>query len=555
MLGGGGLVLGQETADVFDLRGGGRDGDADVAGAGQLLAGGVTVFVVGHVAVVGRHRQLLVDDPVLLLLAIEMVMALEEDADLMLHHQLVDRKLPAGSLLLEGAFTLLALAAPFVEIGFVDPAATGAEDVVGEDELMLRLARLERVLEPLVLGVADGDAPPVAVLLLGALLFLAALAAEAAVDERRRVPVVVEQDEERVTPGPGAVTLQRADLLERLGVAAVDPLVAGNRVEGVARLLHPDRDVVAFVLLQEVVERPLLVVAVHQEDLADRAHQAEERTLEQVRDLAVGVIDRADALDRKIIADADMEVGVIGGGRAERAGVEFRMAGLGALRMGVALEREDEGRAGGALGGEAGLRTLGVIAPARLAVIQTIEVFRVRGKSLDDDLRGLARGKLGHRRLAAVTALRRADLEERFHRRSRKQAGRDGLVGRATEDQGELGIFRERLRQHVITLEDRAAGLGRIVAPALAAFAALPFLLLRGGGREDRPAERRGQQADELTAHHLAEGRLVERIGFSGGVVFGAHGVRLRRWNAAGNEKLLELRDYIFRKNEALMEG
>ena len=45
-------------------------------------------------------------------------------------------------------------------------------------------------------------------------------------------------------------------------------------------------------------------------------------------------------------------------------------------------------------------------------------------------------------------------------------------------------------------------------------------------------------EADELAAHHLAEGRLVERIGFSGGVVFGAHGVRLRRWNAGGERKV-----------------
>jgi hypothetical protein len=84
---------------------------------------------------------------------------------------------------------------------------------------MLRLARLERALEPLILRVADGDAPPVAVLLVRALVFLAALAAEAAVDERRRMPVVVEKDEERVTPGPGAVALERADVLERLRVA------------------------------------------------------------------------------------------------------------------------------------------------------------------------------------------------------------------------------------------------------------------------------------------------------------------------------------------------
>jgi hypothetical protein len=173
----------------------------------------------GDVAVIGRHRQFLVDQPVLLLLAVEMVVTPEEDADLVLHHQPGGWAAPARALFLERALALLALAAPFVEIGFVDPAAAGAEHVVGEDELMLRLARLERALEPLILRVADGDAPPVAVLLVRALVFLAALAAEAAVDERRRMPVVVEKDEERVTPGPGAVALERADVLERLRVA------------------------------------------------------------------------------------------------------------------------------------------------------------------------------------------------------------------------------------------------------------------------------------------------------------------------------------------------
>ena len=175
VFGGRGFVLGEEAADVFDFGGSRGDGDAHVAGAGELLAGGVTILVVGNVAVVGRHGEFLVDDAVLLLLAVEMVVALEKDADLMLHHQLVDRELPARALLLEGAFALLALAAPFVEIGLVDAAASGAEDVVGEDELVLRLAGLERALEPLILSVADCDAPPVAVLLIGALLFLASL--------------------------------------------------------------------------------------------------------------------------------------------------------------------------------------------------------------------------------------------------------------------------------------------------------------------------------------------------------------------------------------------
>ena len=282
----------------------------------------------------------------------------------------MDREFPARALLLEGAFALLALAAPFVEIRLVDTAAAGAEHVVGEDELMLRLAGLERVLEPLILGVADGDAPPVAVLLVvAALLALAALSAEAAVDERRRVPVVVEQDEERVAPGPGGIALQRADVLEGLDRAGVDAFVARGRVERVAGLLHADGDVATFVLLREVEERTLFVVAVHQEDLADRTDEAEERPLQKVRDLAVGIRNRPHFLDGKIVADADMEVGLISRRGDERPRVEVRMTRLRPLRVRVALDREDEGRARGALRRKAGLGPLGKTASSGLAMV------------------------------------------------------------------------------------------------------------------------------------------------------------------------------------------
>ena len=410
-------------------------------------------------------------------------MALEEHADLVLHHQLVDGQFPAGTLFLEGAFALLALAAPFVEIGFVDAAAAGAEDVVSEDELMLRLAGLERVLEPLVLGVADGDAPPVAVLLVGALVFLAALAAEAAVDQRRGVPVVIEEHEERIAPGPGAVALERADVLERLGVPRVDALVARERVKRVAGLLDADRDVVTFVLLGEVEERSLLVVAVHQEDLADRTHQTEERTLEEIGDLAVRVVDRADALDREIVADADMEIRAIGRGGREGAGVEIRVAGLRAFGMRIALDREDEGRAGRTLRGEAGFRALGEAAGAGLTIVEPVEIFGVRGEAIEDDLRGLAGGQGRHRRLADILTLGRTELQEGLHRGGRQQARRDGLIGGTTEDQRDLGEFGKGFREDVFALEDRTARAGRIIAAALPSLAALALLLLRGSGR------------------------------------------------------------------------
>ena len=244
-----------------------------------------------------------------------------------------------------------------------------------------------------------------------------------------------------------------------------------------------------------------------------------------------------------------MEVRLVGRGGGERAGVEVRVAGLRTLRMRVALEREDEGRARGLLRGEAGFGALRVVARAGLTVIQAVEVFRVRGQPIDNDFRRLAGGQRGHRSLTDILTLHRTNLEERFQRGSRHEARRDGPVGRPTKDQRELGIFREGFRQDVFALEDRAAGLGGIIAAALAAFAAaLPFLLLRGDGRQERPTERRGHEADELATHYLTESRFIEWVGFPSGGVFGVHGMKLRRLNAGEEQKLRWRVRKIFRK-------
>ena len=263
-------------------------------------------------------------------------MALEEDAHLVLGHELMDGKFPAGALLLERPLPLLALAAPFVEVGLVDAPAAGAQHVVREDELMLRLARLERPLEPLVLGVADRDAPPIAVLLIVALGLLG-LGAEPAVDQRRRMPVVVEDHEQRVAPGPGAVALQPADVLERRLAARVETIRAHGRKQPIAGHLDPHRDVATLVGLLVVEEGTLLVVAVHQEHAGLLAHEAEERALQQVgrRERLAG--NRPRLIHAEVVADADVEIRPVGGRRLERARVELRVAALGALRMGVAL--------------------------------------------------------------------------------------------------------------------------------------------------------------------------------------------------------------------------
>ena len=101
----------------------------------------------------------------------------------------MDGQFPVGAFFFEGAFVTSSLAAPFVEIGFFDAAATRAEDVVSEDEFMFSFTRFESLLEPFILFVAYRDSPPIAIFLFG--IFISA---EAAVDEGGRVPVVIEND-------------------------------------------------------------------------------------------------------------------------------------------------------------------------------------------------------------------------------------------------------------------------------------------------------------------------------------------------------------------------
>ena len=120
------------------------------------------------------------------------------------------------------------------------------------------------------------------------------------------------------------------------------------------------------------------MVTVHQEYLADGADESEEWSLEEVGSLAIRVVDGADAFDGKIVADADMEVGLIGGGGGEGARVEIRVACLRAFRVGVALDGEYECRAWGALGGESRFCTLREVVRAWFAVVESVKIFCVR---------------------------------------------------------------------------------------------------------------------------------------------------------------------------------
>ena len=120
------------------------------------------------------------------------------------------------------------------------------------------------------------------------------------------------------------------------------------------------------------------MVAVHQEYLANGADESEEWSLEEVGSLAIRVVDGADAFDGKIVADADMEVGLIGGGGGESPRVKIWVAGLRTFGVGIALDGEDEGGARSALGGESRLCALREFVRAWFAVVESVKIFCIR---------------------------------------------------------------------------------------------------------------------------------------------------------------------------------
>ena len=103
-------------------------------------------------------------------------------------------------------------AAPFIQVGLLNAAAARAENVMGEDELVFGFALLERLLEPMVLRIAERDSPPVAILVsVMALLAVATSSVQTVVHQRGRVPVAIQDHEERVAPRPGIIVPQQSD--------------------------------------------------------------------------------------------------------------------------------------------------------------------------------------------------------------------------------------------------------------------------------------------------------------------------------------------------------
>ena len=99
---------------------------------------------------------------------------------------------------------------------------------------------------------------------------------------RGRLPVVVQNHEERVAPGPGIIVLQQADGFQRLGVAGVKSVGRGRGKIPVAGVLGQNRDIMADVGLVEIEQRRLLVIAIDQKKRRGLRDQSEEGALERV---------------------------------------------------------------------------------------------------------------------------------------------------------------------------------------------------------------------------------------------------------------------------------
>ena len=78
----------------------------------QNIAGEIGVLVATFISVVRRIRHRLIDDAVEFLARKDMVVGLEEDRDAVLHHELMDRKIPIRPLLVEFPDAFIRVTAP-----------------------------------------------------------------------------------------------------------------------------------------------------------------------------------------------------------------------------------------------------------------------------------------------------------------------------------------------------------------------------------------------------------------------------------------------------------
>ena len=243
---------------------------------GEVVAGGVVAEGPGEAA--GRNG--LGDHAVHGLVGHLVIMTVEERGHAVRLHHLPDGeaspdgRVPVGAPCVGGAVDVVA--APLHEVGGVHAAvsvvdlvdgrrhAVAADDLVGEDELVLGVAAREGRLEPVELVGPQGPVPTIA----GARCVCLPASRGSGVRLGRRRPEGTDDDEERIAPGPGVVVLLQmvsAQVGHRARVAAVEAV--GNRVhkELLLGVLAHDRQAVGQGALQ-VPGFLLLVVAGHQED-------------------------------------------------------------------------------------------------------------------------------------------------------------------------------------------------------------------------------------------------------------------------------------------------
>lgn len=172
-------------------------------------------------------RAFEIDHAVLGLIAVEVVVAVEDDVDFVLHEEVVDGQVPAGALGGKAGAAIGVVAAPFVFVADFDAAAGGelrdacgglraaADDVVHEDEFVSGAAVFERVAEPVVLRFAECPMPGVV----------------GAVGIGGDVPEGIERDEEGLAPFKGVVVLQQAEraagVVFGCGIASVEGIGHG----------------------------------------------------------------------------------------------------------------------------------------------------------------------------------------------------------------------------------------------------------------------------------------------------------------------------------------
>jgi len=328
-----------------------------MSAGGKDVAGEVGFGVVDGVMRVGGDGQGQVGDAVEFLAGEEMVVPLEKDGHAGVGHDLLDGPVPAGTVRGKARGV-----APFKGIGHFDAAAPGAVDVVGKDEFVAGGAVLECLAEPLVLRVAEGDVPKVAV------VFASVAGAIGVVHGFGGVPVGVDNHKQCIAPGEGVIVSQLADVLDRFRVAGVEVVGGRQGVVGVAGSLRPDRHVIRCAV--EVGEGGLFVVAIDQVD--GRFDQPQPLALVDVQ-LCDGIsVDILEAVHAEIVADGQKKVGLIGGDTRQGADVQVRIELFsGALRVRVANQVEGEGAAGRALGDE------GMFRSGRAIVADAVVVARV----------------------------------------------------------------------------------------------------------------------------------------------------------------------------------